>query len=254
MRSANSTVKGGVGTDASRGDRCEAGGTLLATLRAGAGPVSGDADYRSLVAPRVQGWWRARSSAGAPVPTGAEDSLVCPFSHRVFGDVSQLVMHWAAALPRADATGGEPATPSSAATEQFRCLGRQLRWSELVASTGLGSKLSVEAPRPGSVWAQVLARLERSSSSSDQPVAERLVGDFVSEALLMRCWRREQKVEHREVLEGIAAGLALHALDASGGTTWCPGPQASANNSGDQGGSCSPSAVTTNEPAVGVCH
>mmetsp|Transcript_13810 Transcript_13810/g.39527 ORF Transcript_13810/g.39527 Transcript_13810/m.39527 type:complete len:380 (-) Transcript_13810:110-1249(-) len=195
------------------------GGELLATLRASAGQVPVDTDYRSLVASKVQGWWRARSSTGAPVPPGAEDSLICPFSHKVFGDVSQLVMHWAAALPR----GEEAATPASAATEQFRHLGRQMRWSELAAIAGLGSTLSVEAPRPGSVWAQLLARLERSSSSKDQPFAERLVGDFVSEAVLMRCWRREQKVEHRQVLEGIAAGLALHALEVPNGPAWCRG-------------------------------
>lgn len=221
QRTPKCNVKDSVAAEAGGGDH-HAGGTLLATLRAGAGPVPGDTDYRSLVAPKVQGWWRARSSAGAPVPPGAEDSLICPFSHHVFGDVSQLVMHWAAALPRADDETGEPASPSSAVTEQFRCLGRQLRWSELAASTGLGSKLSVEAPRPGSVWAQVLMRLEKSSSSRDQPVTERLVGDFVNEAVLMKCWRREQKVEHREVLEGIAAGLALHALDVTGGVAWHP--------------------------------
>jgi len=215
---------GGDAFAAGAADR-EAGGALLASLRAAPRAVNGEGDYRSLVAPKVQGWWRARQSAGAPVPPGAEDGLVCPFSQRVFGDVSQLVMHWATALPRAEDRNGETATPSLAATEQFRRVGRELRWSEMMASTGLGAAFSVEEPRPGSVWAQVLSRLQRSTSGHAESVTERFVGDFVNEALLMKCWRRDQKVQHREVLEGLAAGLALHALDASGGLAWRPDVQ-----------------------------
>ena len=46
---------------------------------------------------------------------------------------------------------------------------------------------------------------------------------YVHEAVSLRCWRRDQKVEHREILEGIAAGLALRSLE-SDGSAWCVSP------------------------------
>jgi len=220
-RSSGSTRSESKGTAVA--DETDAGGALLATLRAAPGATRGTADHRALVAPKVQSWWRARSVEGESVPAGAEDALICPFSRRVFGDVSQLITHWAAALPRDGAS--ESATPESVVTEQFRRAGHILRWSQMVADTSLGTTLPINTPRQGSVWAQVLARLAR-GRPEHEPVEESLVADFVSEAVQMKCWRREQKVEHREVLEGIATGLALHILDDSYNGTWSTPPEA----------------------------
>jgi hypothetical protein len=201
------------------------GGALLASLRAGSAAASAEGsgrpgcDHRSLIAPRVQNWWRARRMRGATIPPGAEDALICPFSERVFGDVSQLVTHWAAALPR----GSNPVGDDSCevATAQFRQAAEQLRWAEMAAETGLDAMgLSVSSPKAGSVWAQVIAKLEVRGKASSVLMADRKVTDFVNEAVQMRCWQRNQKVEHREVLESIAAGLALHILGATNGATW----------------------------------
>jgi len=237
------------------------GGALLASLRAGA-MAGGDGtaktagcDYRSRIAPKVQGWWRARILAGATVPAGADgDALVCPFSQRVFGDVSQLVTHWAAALPR-DEDKGQSSTTAGVVTEQFRQASKKLRWSEMSSLSGLDNMLSVADPKTGSVWAQVVTKLQGRRSSSE-PVENRFVSDFVTEAVQMRCWRRDQKVEHREVLEGIAAGLALHMLSDPGSSGWVPEMhhQAAGAVAGD--GRCrgDGNGVGASELAVGVCH
>lgn len=198
------------------------GGALLASLRAGpaAAEASTGCNYRSLIAPKVQSWWRARRQSGADVLEGCEDALICPFSGRVFGDVSQLVTHWAAALPRPD--DGKSETPCNVATEQFRRAGEQLSFSEMLADTGLETVMPVTSPRAGSVWAQVVTKLDvRGKSSGSPPLMERKAADIVSEAVQMKCWRRDQKVEHREVLEGIAAGLALYILNDTSGS-WSP--------------------------------
>lgn len=221
------------------------GGALLASLRAGSAAAKAEGsgrtacDHRSLIAPKVQSWWRARRSSGATVPPGCEDALVCPFSQRVFGDVSQLVTHWAAALPRAPDVKGD--TTTGVATEQFRIAGDRLTFAEMVADTGLETVLTT-APRAGSVWAQIVAKLDargKTSGDSSGNLSSRMAADVVSEAVQMRCWRRDQKVEHREVLEGIAAGLALHILEDTSGSAWSPEVQQDSRlgNDGRCGGS-----------------
>lgn len=187
----------------------DAGGNLLAKLKAGPGAVQQETDYRCMIAPTVQEWWRSRAAAGAAIPPGAEDGLICPFSQKIFGEVSQLVMHWAAVLPRKE---NASSSECPEATEQFRLVGRELRWSTLAERAGLARKLSVDTPEMGSVWEQVVTKIKK-KGSAETPVAERSAGDFVTEAVLIRPWKREQKVEHREVLEGMAAGLALLSLD-----------------------------------------
>lgn len=236
------------------------GGALLASLRAGSA-AAGDGslkpagcDYRSRIAPKVQSWWRARISAGASVPLGADgDVLVCPFSQRVFGDVSQLVTHWAAALPRATDANRETSTPCGVATEQFRLAGRKLRWTEMATESGLDNTLPVSDPKMGSVWAQVVTKLQ-GRRPNDEPVGNRFVSDFVDEAVQMRCWRRDQKVEHREVLEGIAAGLALHVLGDTNGSAWSSDThqQAAAPVSGDGRSRGDGSGAAVGEAAMGV--
>mmetsp|Transcript_102191 Transcript_102191/g.256193 ORF Transcript_102191/g.256193 Transcript_102191/m.256193 type:complete len:527 (+) Transcript_102191:51-1631(+) len=206
-----------------------AGKALLASLRAAPGAAKNtDSDHRALVAPKVQDWWRARRSAGASVPQGAEVALVCPFSHRVLGDVSQLVTHWASALPRAVDLEGSGETPSMTASQHFGRLAQELRWSEMSAMAGLEPTLPINMPRPGSVWEQILARVSRDHGSGNRgvdggslrhrdscEVADRPVSEFIAEAVRLRCWRRDQKIEHRAVMEGIAAGLAIYALSTS---------------------------------------
>lgn len=237
------------------------GGALLASLRAGASSGSdgtaktAGCDYRSRIAPKVQGWWRARILAGATVPAGAEgDALVCPFSQRVFGDVSQLVTHWAAALPRDD-QNEQSSTSTGVITVHFRQASRKIRWSEMSSAAGLDNVLPVKDPKTGSVWAQVITKLQGKRSSSE-PVANRFVSDFVTEAVQMRCWRRDQKVEHREVLEGIAAGLALHMLSDPASSDWLPETSHQATSAVAGDGRCrgDGNGVADSELAVGICH
>jgi hypothetical protein len=190
-----------------------AGGALLAALRvaapAGAGVSSG---YRGLVQPRVQAWWRAQRLAGvASLPAGAEDSLICPFSRRVFGDVSQLVAHWAASLPTASNTGDGAEMLQN--LDNFQRAGRELTWAAVAAATGLETMLPLAEPRPGSVWEQVLIKVSSGQSVTPTQLAQQPIGAFVTAAMQIRCWRRDQRVEHREVLEGVVACQALHALD-----------------------------------------
>lgn len=206
-----------------------AGRALLASLRAAPGAVRGvGGDHRALVTPKVQAWWRARRISGATVPQGAEVALVCPFSRRVLGDVSQLVTHWASALPRAVDLEGSGETPSMTASQHFGRLAQELRWSQMSEAAGLEPALPITAPRPGSVWEQILARVAREPGGGNRAgddrnlrggescsVADRPVSEFITEAVRLRCWRRDQKIEHREVMEGIAAGLAIYALSTS---------------------------------------
>jgi hypothetical protein len=207
------------------------GGALLASLRAG--PVKSEGSgkqgggYRSLVAPKVQSWWRARRSSGASIPDGAEDAFVCPFSERVFGDVSQLVMHWAAALPRAVGADEKATTPSVVASEQFCCAGEKLLWREMAAEYELDSALPLVGAKAGSVWAQILTKLEARGKAASQngehkPLADLLVADVLAEVVKMKCWQRDAKVEHREVCESIATALALHVLEGRNGISWSP--------------------------------
>lgn len=207
------------------------GGALLATLMAGGGAVSNGSPssgsgHRSLITPKVHEWWRARRQSGLDVPAGCEDALVCPFSQRVFGDVSQLVTHWAAALPRAVSAEGESTTPCTVATEEFRRISAKLTTGEVVSTYGLEALLPLTAnTKSGTAWGQIVAKIEargKSNSSPPPPIRERPATDLVSEAVGMRCWQRNMKVEHREVLEGIAAGLALHILEDKSGTAWSP--------------------------------
>jgi len=207
------------------------GGALLASLRAGnaaavaEGSGRAGCDHRSLIAPKVHSWWRARRLSGLDVPPGCEDALVCPFSQRVFGDVSQLVTHWAAALPRAPDLKAETTTPPAVATEEFRRAAEQLTFAEMLAGKKLDAVFPLSNARDGSVWAQVLAKIETRGKRSSKVLAsigELPTTDFMEEAVLMRCWRRDQKVEHREVLEGIAAGLALSILEDKSGLAWSP--------------------------------
>lgn len=240
----------------SSGGNEEAGKALLASLRAAPSAArAAEGDHRALVSSKVQDWWRARQLTGAEVPPGAEVALVCPFSHRVFGDVSQLLMHWAGALPKAIDPQGAAETPSLKASQHFGRLARELRWSQMSSTSGLDASLSTTAPRPGSVWEQILARLTRDSGGSSSPgsriasdeapaaLADRPVREFAAEAVRLKFWRREQKVEHREVLEGIAAGLAICALSApiiGTGTPWDDAPDEQSDGGGG-GGSASPS-------------
>merc|ERR1712187_656307 len=94
--------------------------------------------------------------------------------------------------------------------EMFRTASQELRWADMGQPTGIGSTLSVDAPREGSVWAMILSKVTRSYQGLDLNECE--VEAFVTEALMMKCWRRDQKIEHREVLEGLATGLTLHIL------------------------------------------
>lgn len=192
----------------------EAGRALLASLRAA---PAGESDHRSLVTPKVQEWWRSRRSAGASIPPDAEVALVCPFSQRVFGDVSQLMTHWAGALSRAVDPEGSAETPSETASQHFARMAQDLRWSQMASDSRLDVAYPIGEPKPGSVWEQIVGRLSAESGSGDSGegptvTAERPVVDFVVEAVRLKCWRREQKIEHREVLEGMAAGLAICAL------------------------------------------
>lgn len=126
-------------------------------------------------------------------------------------------MHWAAALPRAvdpDSTGD---TPSESASQNFRRLAQELRWSEMAAASGLEAALPIPAPRQGSVWESVVMRVGREKSPDPRVLGERSVLHFATEAARLKCWRRDQKVEHREIMEGIAAGLAMHMLSLLGG-------------------------------------
>lgn len=207
------------------------GGALLASLRAGPAKSEGSGKqgggYRSLVAPKVQSWWRARRSSGASIPDGAEDAFVCPFSERVFGDVSQLVMHWAAALPRAVGTDEKVPTPSAVASEQFRCAGAKLLWREMAAEYELDGALPLVGAKAGSVWAQILTKLEARGKAASQngehtPLADLLVADILAEVVKMKCWQRDAKVEHREVCESIATALTLHVLEGRNGISWSP--------------------------------
>eukprot|EP00927_Polykrikos_kofoidii_P012754 TRINITY_DN1552_c0_g1_i1.p1 TRINITY_DN1552_c0_g1~~TRINITY_DN1552_c0_g1_i1.p1 ORF type:complete len:559 (+),score=97.76 TRINITY_DN1552_c0_g1_i1:134-1810(+) len=203
-------------------DSSSAAGAIMALIAGpGAAAASTSFDIRARIAPKVQSWWRARRLAGVAVPPGAEDSLVCPFSLRVFGDVSQLVTHWAAALPRAGNADGETSTPSQAATEQFRQAAKHLRWIDMATENDLEAILSVATPRKGSVWAQVLTNLSK-KTTSQIGFEQRPVSEFLLEAVGMRCWRRDQKVEHREVLECIAVGLMIHILGISQGGDAAP--------------------------------
>lgn len=261
-------VGGGCGGGLLGASGSDAGQSLLASLKAApAAKTAADGDHRELIRPKVQDWWRARRSAGASVPAGAEEALVCPFSERVFGDISQLVTHWAGALPRAIDSSAE--TPSAVASEQFGRLGRALRWSEMSAATSLEAALPMSSPRPGSVWEQIINRVARDGgagggsggvasggaaaegstggegSGSAQAVAERPVIDFVVEAVRLRCWRRDQKIEHREVMEFIAAGLALYAIaDPASGSSppW--------GSAGEDGGSLPAASATEGRPAA----
>jgi len=231
-RSTGSRARGGGGYNggpiATGGEDGGAGGALLATLRAAPAVSRGEDDYYTLVAPKVRGWWHAQRQAGVAVPPGSEDQLVCPLSREVFGDVTQLVTYWAAILPKAannattvDTANTASETPGSdsrgdAVAEQFRRVAHEVRWSQMAATAGLDAMLPVDAPRQGSVWAEILARLGRPSRGSE-PLASRLVSDFVSEAVQMKCWQRDKKVEHRKLLEALAAGLALHLLASERG-------------------------------------
>mmetsp|Transcript_57961 Transcript_57961/g.152648 ORF Transcript_57961/g.152648 Transcript_57961/m.152648 type:complete len:453 (+) Transcript_57961:121-1479(+) len=201
-----------------------AGSALLGMLRSAA-PVEskGESDYRSMVAPKVHAWWKAREIDGEALPEGEASGLVCPFSRKVFGEASQLLMHWASALPKAAelAEGEKEAGTSCAlATSLFRHAAGGLRWSELIETYRLADALSVDAPKEGSVWAQVLTRVGKAAAEDKGPLTERLAMDFVTEVLGIKCWRRDQKVEHRELQESIAAALAMHITDSAGGRTW----------------------------------
>mmetsp|Transcript_73165 Transcript_73165/g.237948 ORF Transcript_73165/g.237948 Transcript_73165/m.237948 type:complete len:495 (+) Transcript_73165:112-1596(+) len=234
-----------------------AGKALLASLRATSGTArSVEGDHRGLVALKVQEWWRARRSAGAVVPQGADVAMVCPFSQRALGDVSQLVTHWAGALPRAVDLQGSTETPSVAASQHFGRLAQQLVWSEIAATSGLELVLPISDPRPGSVWESILTRVARDKgggSSKDRQhrdAAACVVSEFIVEAVGLKCWRREQKIEHREVMEGIAAGLAIYALSNSpigSATPW------DAFAHGDVNATDTPSSDAC-EHSVGVCH
>jgi len=162
----------------------------------------------------VQEWWRSKQMAGASIPPGADAALVCPFSQRTFGDMSQLVTHWAAALPRAADPAGSAETPSVVASNHFARLSSELRWADMTAAADLDEQLPSETPRAGSVWEQVLSRTQKQASEG-QPARERPVAIFVKEVVRLKCWRRDQKIEHREVMEGIASGLAIVALAES---------------------------------------
>mmetsp|Transcript_10865 Transcript_10865/g.19334 ORF Transcript_10865/g.19334 Transcript_10865/m.19334 type:complete len:444 (+) Transcript_10865:16-1347(+) len=214
------------------------GGLLLSALRAGAGTARPESDYRSVLAPLLQDWWAARQTAGAEIPEGADTGLVCPFTEHVFGDVNQLVMHWVTALIEIEEKNPSREQGSmSYASGQFRQAASKLRWSSLSSVSGLNESCPTEKPREGSVWQKVLERLQK-KQCSDQPVPfdDWPVLDFIVAVLAIKCWRRDQKVEHRAVLEGIAAGLAIHILreGASG--------KAAGKDLGVQ------------ESAVGVCH
>lgn len=205
-----------VGDGAWEGD-ADAGKALLASLKGTSGTArSADGDHRALVASTVQDWWRSQSMAGMVVPNGADTVLVCPFSHRAVGDVSQLVTHWAAALPRAADLPGAVETPSMEVSEHFGRAAQDLPWADMAAVSGLDLLLPTSAPRAGSVWEMILARLghtgTRPSAGDAGNPSERPVIDFLSEAVKLKCWRRDQKIEHREIMEGIAAGLAIATL------------------------------------------
>jgi len=197
----------------------EAGKALLASLRAAPAPRSSEGDHRALVAPKLQAWWRAKrlAAGGEAGPPGEDSGLVCPFSGRVFGDVSQLVTHWAGALPRAVDAQSASETPSQTASQFFGRLAQELRWSEMSGVAGLDAALPTDAARQGSVWESILTRVGRAGAdvgtvAATGGAAERSVFEFTAEAVRLKCWRRDQKIEHREVMEGIAAGLAIYAL------------------------------------------
>merc|ERR1711862_4906 len=78
------------------------------------------------------------------------------------------------------------------ATEQFRRAGLEISWGAMVADTSLQTSLPLESPRPGSVWEQVLTRLAK-AHPGNVSVAALPVGEFVNEAVQIRCWRRDQK-------------------------------------------------------------
>lgn len=209
------------------------GGALLASLRAGSAATQADtsngsngSDHRSMIGAKVQAWWRKRRLTGVNVPPGSEDALVCPFSERAFGEVGMLLTHWAAALPRAASPDAETTTPCHVATEEFRRAAARLSFSKAIANTGLDKVMPTSSPRPMTVWAQIIQKLEVRGKASERTggeivlIADRMMEQIVSEAVQMRCWQRNQKVEHREVLEGIAAALALHILEDSDGSNW----------------------------------
>eukprot|EP00931_Biecheleriopsis_adriatica_P051155 TRINITY_DN29645_c0_g1_i1.p1 TRINITY_DN29645_c0_g1~~TRINITY_DN29645_c0_g1_i1.p1 ORF type:complete len:484 (+),score=97.66 TRINITY_DN29645_c0_g1_i1:22-1452(+) len=223
------------------------GGALLSVLRAGP-VVRSDGDYRSKLTATLQEWWEAQRCAGRAVPAGAASGLVCPFTELVFGDVSQLVMHWTAVLPEVaeDTKEREDGAAASSMVMQLRLAASSMRWSELAALIGQSDHLSLEKPRTGSVWEKVVERLHggKKPANESNDAEDVTCLKILMATLAIKCWRRDQKVEHREVLEGIAAGLVLHifsegASDARHGdsTAW----KAAAGHS-------------QRAPAVGVCH
>mmetsp|Transcript_21159 Transcript_21159/g.59204 ORF Transcript_21159/g.59204 Transcript_21159/m.59204 type:complete len:503 (-) Transcript_21159:146-1654(-) len=257
---ASSTSWGGGGDANGRTGGHSAGaedggaGAIMALIAPTPGEgTSGICGCRARVEPEVRGWWRARDMSGASVPAGAKDALICPFSHRVFGDLTELVAHWAAALPRADDIDSDTATLSRVATEQFTRAATDLSWAEMAAETGLGEVFSVDSPRSGSVWENVLLHVSRSTSQHGGSIAEKPVSNFVAAAVQMRCWRRDQKVEHREVLESIATGLALHVLSANPGKLpgETPLPVVTKADSRCGGGDAE---VASNKHQTAVCH
>lgn len=194
-----------------------AAGAIMAMLVAPAGAPTRGSDLRSKVMEKVPAWWKVRRLAGKTVPPGAEEGMACPFSRRVFGDYTQLVAHWAAALPRVDFPETADTSPEGAAMCKFRAVAAEVEWGEFSKETGLDETFSLEAPRAGSVWEQALNLIGKSKHCDGSGLENRLVIEFILAVTQMRCWRRDQKVEHREILEGMAAGLALRALvDAEG--------------------------------------
>mmetsp|Transcript_21156 Transcript_21156/g.45880 ORF Transcript_21156/g.45880 Transcript_21156/m.45880 type:complete len:418 (+) Transcript_21156:248-1501(+) len=187
-----------------------AGKAILASLMASGGGAQQE-DYRSIVRDKVQGWWRARRTAGVDVPPAADMALVCPFSERASGDVSQLITHWAACLPRAAEVAGSAATPSLIASQCFGQTSQRLLWSEMATAARLDQLLPVEGPKAGSVWEQILSRGQK-TAGEDSPVSQQPVATILAEAVKLKCWRRDQKIEHREVMEALAGSLAVCLL------------------------------------------
>eukprot|EP00929_Paragymnodinium_shiwhaense_P112224 TRINITY_DN80488_c0_g1_i1.p1 TRINITY_DN80488_c0_g1~~TRINITY_DN80488_c0_g1_i1.p1 ORF type:complete len:530 (+),score=135.06 TRINITY_DN80488_c0_g1_i1:147-1736(+) len=197
-----------------------AAGAIMALLGGSGGctggassSVAGSNDFRGNLGTKVRSWWQARQCNGHAIPAGAGDALVCPFSHRVFGDVTQLLTHWAAALPKGDDPSADSSTPSRAATEEFRRSVAETRWDELLERYSLTDVLPVTSPKQGSVWEKIVEGVSKARRNSDVPLSQRPAQDFVAEAMRMRCWQRDQKVQHREVLETMAGAVALRILD-----------------------------------------
>lgn len=68
------------------------------------------------------------------------------------------------------------------------------------------------------MWEQVLKKLDGASDESAKASAileKRRVADFIDAALQVRPWRRDQRIEHREILELLAAGMAVRLLATS---------------------------------------